>query len=227
MALTQNFAMYLSLSAFLLARCLSKNTKLHVGVFPIPFDKKTAWWKYMIVAVVDAEANFLIVKAYEHTTILSIMLCDAMAIPAVVVISMLFLHSKFSWRHYVAVLMCLLGLSVMILHDWKKAASGGTHRILGDVMALGSAILYAISNTCQEVLVKHDDWKEYLGMVGVGGAVISFIQLLLTERQALMEVQWSSSIILFLLGYIACLFCMYVITAVGIDYDNHNHNHMG
>ena len=165
--------------------------------------------------MIDAEANFLVVKAYEHTTILSVMLCDAMAIPAVVLISLLFLHSKFSWRHYVAVLMCLIGLAVMIFHDWKKAAASGTHRILGDVMALGSAILYSISNICQETLVKHDDWKEYLGMIGVGGSITTFVQLMFTERQALMNVAWSMPIILYLLGYMLCLFLMYVITAVG------------
>ena len=46
----------------------------------------------MIVAIIDAEANFLIVKSYEYTTILSIMLCDAMCIPTVVLIALLFLH---------------------------------------------------------------------------------------------------------------------------------------
>ena len=116
-----------------------------------------------------------------------------------------------------AVLMCLVGLAIMIFHDWKKAATSGTHRILGDVMALGSAILYSISNICQETLVKHDDWKEYLGMIGVGGSITTFIQLIFTERQALMGVVWSVPVILYLFGYMLCLFLMYVITAVGYE----------
>lgn len=107
--------------------------------------------------MIDASANCLIVKAYEYTTILSIMLCDAMCIPATVVISLIFLHSKFALRHYIAVLLCLTGLAIMIVHDALKSSSG-THRVIGDLMALSSSVLYAVSNVCQEVLVKHNDW---------------------------------------------------------------------
>ena len=173
----------------------------------------------MIVAFIDAEANFLVVKAYEYTTILSIMLCDAMCIPAVVVISLLFLHSKFNWRHYTAVFLCLFGLAIMIVHDWRKSANEGTHRVIGDAMALGAAIMYAISNICQEVLVKHDDWKEFLGMVGIGGSVVTLVQLLIVERTTLVTMDWSISVVLLLLGYVGCLVGMYVITAVRIGYD--------
>jgi solute carrier family 35 protein F1/2 len=85
------------------------------------------------------------------------MLCDAMCIPAVVVISILFLHSKFKWTHYLAVFLCLFGLAIMIVVDGIKGANEGTHRIVGDVMALAAACLYAISNICQEILVKEDN----------------------------------------------------------------------
>lgn len=99
----------------------------------------------------------MIVKAYEYTTILSIMLCDVMGIPAVVILSLLFLHSRFTWKHYLSVLLCLIGIAIMIIHDFNKS-SEGTHRIIGDLMALGAALLYSISNICQETLVKTDDW---------------------------------------------------------------------
>lgn len=172
----------------------------------------------MIVAIIDAEANFLVVKAYAYTTILSIMLCDAMCIPAVVVISLLFLHSKFHWRHYLAVFLCLFGLALMILQDWRKSAGEGTHRVVGDLMALGASVLYAVSNICQEVLVKHDDWKEFLGMIGIGGSVIAVVQLVLFEGKTLVTMHWDATIVLLLLGYVVALLGMYVITAVGVEY---------
>lgn len=109
------------------------------------------------MSIIDATANCLIVKAYEYTTILSVMLCDAMCIPSTVVISLLFLHTKFGWRHYVGVFLCLLGLAIMLTSDFLGGDSG-THRITGDIMALCGSVLYAVSNVCQEVLVKHDDW---------------------------------------------------------------------
>lgn len=97
-------------------------------------------------------------KAYEYTTILSVMLCDAMCIPTVVLLSWIFLHTKFTSRHLVAVFLCLLGLAIMIISDAKKAASEGTHRVIGDIMALSASVLYAMSNLCQEIFVKSDDW---------------------------------------------------------------------
>ena len=45
----------------------------------------------------------------------------------------------------------------MIYFDYNKS-QGGTHRVIGDLMAIGAALLYAISNICQEALVKTDDW---------------------------------------------------------------------
>lgn len=46
----------------------------------------------------------------------------------------------------------------MIISDAKKAASEGTHRVIGDIMALSASVLYAVSNLCQEIFVKSDDW---------------------------------------------------------------------
>ena len=149
LAFTQNFGCYFLLAFFLLFRFAISKKPLH-----------TAWWKYIIVAIIDAEANFLVVKAYEYTTILSIMLCDVMSIPAVVLISIIFLHTKFQWKHYLAVLLCLVGVALMIYLDFNKSQEG-THRVIGDLMAIGAALLYAISNICQEALVKIDDWVRF------------------------------------------------------------------
>ncbi len=33
---------------------------------------KSRWWKYIIVAFVDVEANYLVVKAYHYTTLTSV-----------------------------------------------------------------------------------------------------------------------------------------------------------
>jgi solute carrier family 35 protein F1/2 len=33
---------------------------------------KTSGWKYFIISVIDVEANYLVVKAYSYTTIISI-----------------------------------------------------------------------------------------------------------------------------------------------------------
>ena len=47
----------------------------------------------------------------------------------------------------------------------------------GDLLCLGGAALYAISNVAQEFLVKNHSITEYLGLIGVSGSVVSGIQL--------------------------------------------------
>lgn len=49
--------------------------------------------------------------------------------------------------------------------------------VLGDGLVLLSAVLYAVSNVCQEYTVKKLSRIEFLGMMGLFGTVISGIQL--------------------------------------------------
>lgn len=49
--------------------------------------------------------------------------------------------------------------------------------VLGDGLVLLSAVLYAVSNVCQEYTVKNLSRVDFLGMMGLFGTVISGIQL--------------------------------------------------
>lgn len=49
--------------------------------------------------------------------------------------------------------------------------------MLGDGLVLLSAVLYAVSNMCQEHTVKNLSRVEFLGMMGLFGTLISGIQL--------------------------------------------------
>lgn len=51
-------------------------------------------------------------------------------------------------------------------------------------------------------------------MMGVGGSVVSFIEVLLFDKNQLRTIHWTPNIIFYLCGYIVCLFAMYVITAL-------------
>lgn len=55
--------------------------------------------------------------------------------------------------------------------------SAGSDVLLGDGLVLLSAILYAVSNLCQEYTVKNLSRVEFLGMMGLFGTLISGIQL--------------------------------------------------
>jgi solute carrier family 35 protein F1/2 len=83
---------------------------------------KVPWWRYGLLALVDVEANYLVVKAYRYTSITSIMLIDCWTIPCVMAMSYFFLRRRFLWRHIVGVGLCIAGLSVLVVSDWLQAA---------------------------------------------------------------------------------------------------------
>lgn len=49
--------------------------------------------------------------------------------------------------------------------------------LLGDGLVLISAALYAVSNVCQEYIVKNLTRVEFLGMMGLFGTLISGVQM--------------------------------------------------
>lgn len=53
----------------------------------------------------------------------------------------------------------------------------GNDVLIGDILVLLGASLYAVSNACEEYIVKKLSRQEFLGMVGLFGTVISGIQL--------------------------------------------------
>lgn len=53
----------------------------------------------------------------------------------------------------------------------------GDQKLFGDLLVLGGATLYGISNVCEEFIVKNLSRVEFLGMIGLFGSFFSGIQL--------------------------------------------------
>lgn len=62
-------------------------------------------------------------------------------------------------------------------------------------------------------MVKDKDPTEFLGMLGVNGAVIATIQMSIFEISKIKATEWNGASISFACGYILCLFCMYSTTS--------------
>ena len=73
----------------------------------------------------------------------------------------------------------------------------------------GGSFLYACSNVLQETMVKDRDPREFLGMLGINGAVVSAAQMSLFEVNKVLSSSWNGATISFTAGYVVCLFCMY------------------
>lgn len=175
-------------------------------------------WRYAIWALVDVEANALVVYAYQYTSIASVMLLDCFTIPCAMMLSRFALGARYTKLHIVACLICVAGLILTVSSDVYSEGSGPSPKgpaWFGDLMVLCGACLYGISNVLQESILKGLNQRcEALGMLGICGSVISGIQALATERTAISAIVWTLPALLYLLGFQLCLFSMYVLTSV-------------
>ncbi|CAM9614326.1 unnamed protein product, partial [Ectocarpus fasciculatus] len=170
------------------------------------------WWLYAVMAVVDLEANVIIVSAYRYTSVTSVMLLDCFSIPCVMLLSYVFLSAKYTCTHLVGVLICLAGMACIIVSDSLSGGGGCedcSNPFYGDMLCLVGTSLYAISNVVQEKLVKHNDREEYLGMMGTFGTTFGVAQLLIMETHAFNGVTWSMEVVGFVVGFVLCLNLMY------------------
>lgn len=172
---------------------------------------KTSWWKYLLMGLADVEANYTVVKAYQYTTLTSIQLLDCFVIPVLMLLSWFLLKTRYRPVHFVAVVVCLLGVGAMVGADILAGKDPGSTEdiVLGDGLVLLSAVLYAVSNVCQEYTVKKLSRIEFLGMMGLFGTVISGIQLVALETRAVAEIKWDLHIILLFTLYVLCMYALY------------------
>ncbi|KAF7697047.1 solute carrier family 35 member F2 [Silurus meridionalis] len=172
---------------------------------------KSKWWKYLLMALTDVEANYTVVLAYQFTTLTSIQLLDCFVIPVLMVLSWFFLKTRYRPLHFVAVAMCLLGVGAMVGADLLAGRDQGSHShvLLGDGLVLISAALYAVSNMCQEYTVKNRSRVEFLGMMGLFGTLISGVQMAVLEVGAVSKISWNWTICLLFLAYMLCMYGLY------------------
>jgi solute carrier family 35, member F1/2 len=174
---------------------------------------------YLGAAIIDVEANFLIIQAYNYTSITSIMLLDCFTIPCAMGLSYLFLGCRYNYYHLWGVVFCILGLICIVISDlMSEETEYGTSPIFGDLLCLLGSGLYAASNVTQEYLVKYHDRDEYLGFVGSCGALISGVQLLSLNFVQLRRTKFTSTVLLSISGFVSCLFLMYINTSAFLQY---------
>ncbi|XP_048839232.1 solute carrier family 35 member F2-like isoform X2 [Brienomyrus brachyistius] len=172
---------------------------------------RTKWWKYLLVGLSDVQANYAVVKAYQLTTLTSIQLLDCFVIPVLMVLSWMFLRTRYRAIHYVSVVVCLLGVGAMVGADLLAGREQGStsNILLGDGLVLISATLYAVSNVCQEHVVKNQGRVEFLGMMGLFGTLISGTQMAILEHESVVKIPWNWQIVVLIAIYVSCMFLLY------------------
>ncbi|KAK3139128.1 hypothetical protein QOZ80_5AG0378220 [Eleusine coracana subsp. coracana] len=172
------------------------------------------WYYYLVLGLVDVEANYLVVKAYEYTSLTSVMLLDCWAIPAVIFLTWMFLKTKYRLRKYIGVAICAIGLVLVVFSDVHAGdRAGGTSPVKGDILVIAGATLYAISNVTEEFLVKASDQIELMGMMGLFGALISVCQISILERSEIESIHWNGAVVPFIWFAIA-MFLFYSLVPI-------------
>jgi len=175
--------------------------------------QRKRWYVYMLLALIDVEANYFIVKAYSMTSMLSAMLLDCWSIPTVVFLSYWFLHARYRVIHYGGVLVCVVGVAVLVISDINLEQLAPSI-LLGDLLCVLGATLYGISNALEQSVAEKHALSEVLGQLGLYGSVISLAQLLLIERHEFYNLQWRPIDVAVLLGFNVCSFLLYSLAPV-------------
>ncbi|OEU16905.1 DUF914-domain-containing protein [Fragilariopsis cylindrus CCMP1102] len=161
-------------------------TNIDNNVNNLPFLNRSFLW-YLLLAFFDVEANAITMLAFRYTTLTSVTLFDALAIPASMIISKCsFQCRRYRTLHYFGVAICMMGIVFNVLQDYESDTTSKQqyfpHKIKGDICAIIGGLLYGLNDVLTEVTVTSGDTTEYLGMIGLFGFCISFVQSLVLEQ---------------------------------------------
>jgi len=169
--------------------------------------------KYCALALIDAEANYLMTLSFRFTSMTSVSLLDNAAIPFAMGMSWIALRARYAEAHVVGAVVALGGISFLILSD--AASKGASTAVkanapLGDFLCVTAAAMYATSNVLAESFLKDSDRIEVLAHLGVLGAGISGAQSAIIEGMNSKElaILGPAGVGLFA-AYAAALFFMY------------------
>ncbi|KAJ8487926.1 hypothetical protein ONZ45_g14152 [Pleurotus djamor] len=169
-------------------------------------------WKYFILAACDVEANFMVVKAYEYTDLLSCMLLDAWAIPVCLFFSWVYMRVKYHWTQLLGVAVCIAGLGMLVASDqitekdWDAVSRGK-----GDAFMIAGATLYGFTNATEEFFVRRSPLFEVLGQLGFWGFIICGSQAAGLEHQGMRDAPWNGPIIGLLFSFTAAMLILYTV----------------
>ncbi|XP_076820328.1 solute carrier family 35 member F2-like [Clavelina lepadiformis] len=208
--LTQSFINYVLLFfTYTMILCVRKNEDGKPILFQV---LRKNWWRYALLSTIDVEANFMVVLAYQYTSLTSVQLLDCFVIPVVMLLSYFLLKVRYIHVHYIGVTIALVGVACMVGADVLVGKGGvGSNPALGDILVLAGAVCYGITNVSMEFISKkHNNGNiEYLGMYGLFCPLVCGIQMAILEHDKLAAIVWTPKVILLLAGFGVCMYLLY------------------
>uniref|UniRef100_A0A2N9E1F3 EamA domain-containing protein n=1 Tax=Fagus sylvatica TaxID=28930 RepID=A0A2N9E1F3_FAGSY len=105
-----------------------------------------SWYWYLILGFVDVQGNYLVNKAYQFSSITSVTLLDCWTVAWVIIMTWIFLGTRYSLWQIFGVALGVLGLGLVLLSDAGVGGGGGAKPLLGDILVIAGTIFFAMSN---------------------------------------------------------------------------------
>ncbi|XP_077235807.1 uncharacterized protein LOC143877562 isoform X2 [Tasmannia lanceolata] len=152
-----------------------------------------------------------VIKAYQFSSITSVTLLDCWTVPWAIILTWIFIGTRYSLWQLLGAATCVVGLGLVLLSDAGVSGGGGNKPLLGDSLVIAGTFFYAISNVGEEYCVKKKDRVEVVAMLGIFGVIVSVCQIFIFEKKDLEAVKWSAEIISLFVGFAMSTFLFYTI----------------
>lgn len=173
------------------------------------------WWVYLGMSILDVFPNFLTLVSFQYTSLTSTTLLGSLTVPATMVFSKLMLSKTFFTHQYIGVAFCVIG-GVLTIYMDASSLTRHPHSYIGDLMAISAAVAYGLGDTVAEYSVKRIDRFEYLGMLGLFGAILTGCSFPFIESNACLSLLASLRtfpVFVLLCLYIASVLAYYMTAA--------------
>lgn len=176
-----------------------QRTKQETKMYNLPFTSLqlyTPWYIYLLLSILDVEANYLTMLSFQQTKLSSSMLLTSLSVLSTVLWRKFIFGSNISGKaRLFGVFLCIVGGCLCLQEDvhHNQIDTNGDlsqdSRINGDLLALVAAFLYGLNDVLAEYFVKNNDRIEYLAMLGLFGTIFSFcVQAPILEGGAVRDV---------------------------------------
>lgn len=183
---------------------LAYTSMLLVSMWKVPKAKETSsWYGYLAVALLTIAGDYTAVLAYNMTSMATALVLSTTVVFWVAPISFFVFKRKLSIWQWMAIFIGIGGGAMIMVADGVS----GSHWT-GNLLALASAICYAILTVTEEYLVHNDSLQIYLFRFAVIASPIGWILTGAVNWKQMRDYQWDLRSIAMYLVY-GILLCTY------------------
>lgn len=115
----------------------------------------------------------------KYTTVTSNTILSSASSLFTFLVALAFLGEKFTWLKFISVILCMAGTIIVSLGDSETGLTAASNPLLGDILAIVSAALYAVYITLIRKKLPDDDGRnghasmaQFLGFLGLFNLII-------------------------------------------------------